>query len=324
VVVQNDDSKSLESAPETVGKSAAPSEPASSVVVQNEDSKPPESASGTVNESVKPSERTPPPSRSEPVFIVPKRIKTQKNWKRHDGDLYGPALRALGLRASVGSVTPDSHGRGSDHPVGGSVVERGMGLLDYGAFDARYFDYLEFGKGSKGWTYRADGQLSLGPRWLWTHSTGGVLRLGARAHIADSGKLYSSDVRIPTLAVGVRHESSAFHLDLAVEYAPVLAGYLEPPKASYDLRKSHSGAALLSLTLGRFRFDGEFARYWPDSGPNSVNDGRGWGCAYLGWGMVCVDGRWVRVPGEDGHKRVNAISTGLSVLVSQYDWLISN
>jgi hypothetical protein len=257
-------------------------------------------------------------------LITPRGVNKNRNWKRYDANLQGIALRAIGTRASFGSVSEGSRRDGSEHSIGGTVTERGIGLLDYGVLDARYFDYIELGGDSKGWTYRADGQLSIGPRWRWSRFTAGVMRIGARAHIARFGGVFTSDIRAPALAVGLRHESTRLHVDAVVEYSPVLAGYFEPPAGSYALRKSQSGTALLSVSWERLRLDAEFTRYWRESAPHSIDECSAWACAYLGWGLICLDGRLQHVPSSEGNRQVTGGSVGLSALIGKYDWLHSD
>lgn len=259
-----------------------------------------------------------------PPLILPRSTKRYRHWKRHDKTLEGIALRALGLRAVAGTVDPGSNGQSTDHPIGATLVERGLGLIDYGLLDARYLDEFQLGGDSKGWTYRADAQLSLGPRWRWTQTTSGVLRVGARAHIAQSGGVYSSDVRAPTLALGVRHASSTWHLDAAAEYAPVLTGFFEPPTTSYSVRGSQAGAAVLSFGWNNLHFDAEYTRYWRDDSPHSVNQGSAWGCAYLGWGLLCLDGRMQHIPSTEVSNHFFAVSAGVSALIGKYEWLHSD
>ncbi len=259
------------------------------------------------------------PAATEPTQLLPPR-RAKRPWKRHDQDLQGTALRAFGLRVGGGSLSPDASGDGTDHPVGLTLAERGVGLLDYGVLDARYLDYLEFGEDTQGWTYRADGQLSLGPRWAWTRWTAGVLRAGARAHIARSGHLFTSDVRAPFLDLGVRHSSADFQLDAVAEVAPVLAGYVEPAAQSFALRKSQAVAGLLSFTWSGLRLDAEVTRYYRPDGPD-VSEGRAWACGFLGWGFVCLDGRVLQVAGSEDTREATGYSLGLSALAGQYDWL---
>lgn len=266
----------------------------------------------------------PAPAATPAPLILPRNTKRYRHWKRNDKSMEGIALRALGLRAVAGSVDPGSDGKGTDHPAGVTLIERGFGLIDYGLLDARYLDEFQLGGDSRGWAYRADAQLSLGPRWRWTQTTSGVLRAGARAHIAQSGGVYSSDVRAPTLALGVRHTSSTWHLDAAAEYAPVLTGFLEPPTSSYSVRGSQAGAAILSFGWNNLHFDAEYTRYWRDDSPHAVNQGSAWGCAYLGWGLLCLDARMQHIPSTESSNRFFAASAGISALIGKYEWLHSD
>jgi hypothetical protein len=186
---------------------------------------------------------------------------------------------------------------------------------------ARYLDYLSFGADADGISYRAEGQLSLGPRLRLDPHHALFLRLGARGRIVRAAGIYDSAVELPVLEAGVRHESSWAHIEAAAVAAPVLAGFYRPPEGTLALRGARSSGGHVSLAAGRVRFDAEGAWVWRTDGV-LLQQTRIQACWALEKALLCADGRSVWVPsGTHAVPESSAHWAGLSLLVGQREWL---
>jgi len=232
---------------------------------------------------------------------------------RNAPDLSGAGIRTLGVLGVV------AWNEGSTS-VGASLYERGLGLLNHEWISTRYLDFLELGGDSGGLRYRADAQLAIGPRWLWSTHHALLARLGARAHVARSVALYTSDVRLPELQLGHQSSFRRGQIDVGAHGSLVPWGRLESSAGRGVLDGARAFGAYGAVAWESFRLDADWSRFRGQGKPHA-DDLRGHLCWLWSRVMACADGRVLHGATPGDRTRIRGGFVGVSALVGQLEWL---
>lgn len=248
--------------------------------------------------------------------------------------LSGSAVRVIGPEASAAFASGSRERTG----WGGSLSERGVGLLNHGVFSARYFDLLRFGGDNHGVLYHAEANLGAGLRLRPSLHHALFVRAAGGLRVQQVSRVYASAVHIPELQSGYQYTLSRTLVELAASggYSPWRRFHVAGRPSNLD--SSWSLGGVLTLSRDAWRLDANWraslqAQEQKEPAPRITNSSTSGGAAQTGtevsanlcylWTTtaLCSNAQYLSSTFAGQRRSTELLVAGLAIQLGQMQWL---